>query len=372
VVVWQNNINEVMKRCCETSKDHDFSIGASSSSSSSSGSEVPLSLENQEIISDMILFFNIIFGEGANLPFLMHTVDIKVRPFIDAFMNKLWRTTTPVELLAKFLMELRSLAEAQLNKPIRNVVFSVPVSFSELQKNRIHCACEIANLKVIGLLPLPTAVALWYGVQQLHATPSSHEVMDDESKKIALIFNMDAGYCDVSVIEVEKGKLQVKALTGSTIGGEDLLANMMCYLLPDSEKIFKRHVHWNSDIISMAYLRSRINNVISKLSSQTSVEVNLESIDGLKIQRVVTREEFEEVNKEVFEKCERLIIQCLQDANIEIENINDVIIVGGCCNIPMVKNLVTKICNGKEIYQGMNPLAAAHCGAAIAGAVYLS
>jgi heat shock protein 4 len=156
---------------------------------------------------------------------------------------------------------------------------------------------------------------------------------------------MDAGYCDVSVIEVEKGKLQVKALTGSTIGGEDLLGNMMCYLLPDSEKIFKRHVHWNSDIISMAYLRSRINDVITELSSQTSVEVNLKSIDGLKIQRVVTREEFEEVNIEVFEKCERLIIQCLQDAKIEIENINDVIIVGGCCNIPIVKNLVTKICN---------------------------
>jgi hypothetical protein len=110
-VVWQNNINDVMKRCCETSKDHDFSIGASSSSSSSSGSEVSLSLENQDIISDMYLFFNIIFGERANLPFMMHTLDIKVRPFVDAFMNKLWRTTTAIELLAKFLMELRSLVE---------------------------------------------------------------------------------------------------------------------------------------------------------------------------------------------------------------------------------------------------------------------
>jgi heat shock protein 4 len=370
-VVWQNNINDVMKRCCETSKDHDFSIGASSSSSSSSGSEVSLSLENQDIISDMYLFFNIIFGERANLPFMMHTLDIKVRPFVDAFMNKLWRTTTAIELLAKFLMELRSLVEAQLNRHIKNVVFSVPVSFSELQKNRIHCACEMVDLKVIGLLPLPTAVTWCYAVQQLHATPS-HEVMENEHKKIALIFNMDAGYCDVSVSEVERGKFHIKALIGSTIGREDLLGNMMCYLLPDSEKIFKRNFHWNSDIISMAYFRSRINDVITELSSQTSVEVNLKSVDGLKIQRVVTREEFEEVNKEVFEKCKRLIIQCLQDAKIEVENINDVIIVGECCNIPMVKNLVTKICNGKEIFEGMNPLVAALCGSAMAGAVYLS
>ncbi|PNX84025.1 heat shock protein 70 kDa [Trifolium pratense] len=122
---------------------------------------------------------------------------------------------------------------------------------------------------------------------------------------------------------------------------------MMCHLLPDFEEICKRQVHWNSEIISMAFLRSRIHDVITKLSSETSVEVDLDLGYGLKICKVVTRKEFEEVNKEVFEKCEKLIIQCLQDAKIEAENINDVIIVGGCCNIPRAKNLVTKICNGK-------------------------
>jgi hypothetical protein len=90
-----------MKRCCKTSKDRDLSTGASSSSNNNS-SEVSLSLENEDIISNMILVFNIIFGEGENLPFFMHTVDIKVRPFVDAFMNKLWRNTTAVELLANF------------------------------------------------------------------------------------------------------------------------------------------------------------------------------------------------------------------------------------------------------------------------------
>ncbi|GAU43468.1 hypothetical protein TSUD_141060 [Trifolium subterraneum] len=158
-------------------------------------------------------------------------------------------------------------------------------------------------------------------------------------------------------------------MTGSTIGGEDFLRNMMCHLLPDSERIFKRQFHWNSDIISMAILRSRINDMITKLSSETSVEVDLKSVEGLKIQRVVTRKEFEDVNKDVFEKCENLIIECLKDAKIEAENINDVIIVGGCCNIPRVENLVTNLCNGKDIYKDVNCSNAVLGGAAVAGVV---
>ncbi|WJX86328.1 hypothetical protein P8452_68651 [Trifolium repens] len=349
----QKKINETMKISCETSKNHE-----------ASSTEVSLSLENEITILYMKPFCSIIFGENASFPFLMHTVDIKVRPFAAAFVNKLWKSTTAGELLGKFMIELRYMVETHLNRPIRNVVFTVPVSFSRLQLNWIRCACAMADLKVIRLMPKPTAVALWYMVHQLNSS-----AFDNESMKIALIFNMDAGYCDVSVIEAEKGKFRIKAMTGSTIGGEDLLGNMMCYLLPDFEEIFKRHVHWNSEIISMAFLRSRIHDVITKLSSKTSVEVDLDLGYGLKICKVVTRKEFEEVNKEVFEKCEKLIIQCLQDAKIEVENINDVIIVGGCCNIPRVKNLVTEICNGKEIYKGMNPLNAVLCGAAVAGSV---
>ncbi|XP_045789300.1 heat shock 70 kDa protein 8-like [Trifolium pratense] len=356
--IWTGEMNEMMKKCFETSKDHDFSIGASSSSSSST----EVSLENEK----MNQFFNIIFGESAKLPFLMHTVDIEVHPFVAAFMNKLWKSTTAVELLGKFLTELRLIVETRLNKAIRMVVFTVPVSFSRLQVNRIYDACAMADLKVIKLMPQPIAVALWYVSHQLYG--SSDEVMDNESKKNALVFNMDAGYCDVSVIETERGKLRIKAMTGSTIGVEDLLGNMMCHLLPDSEKIFKRHVHWNSDIISMAYLRSRIHDVITKLSTETSVDVDLESIDGLKIHRVVTRKELEDVNKKLFEKCENLIYECLQDAKIEAENITDIIIVGGCCNIPRVKSLVTEICNGKEIYEGIDPLNAVLYGAVVAGA----
>jgi heat shock protein 4 len=131
-------------------------------------------------------------------------------------------------------------------------------------------------------MPQPTSVALWYAQQQLQ--DFAHDNMDNESMKIALIFNMDAGFCDVAVnAATTNGKWRIKALTGSTIGGEDLLGNMMRHLLPDSENIFKKHVHEDGEIKSMALFRCEIQEAITRLSSQTHVEVDLDLGYGLKI-----------------------------------------------------------------------------------------
>ncbi|CAJ1925521.1 unnamed protein product [Sphenostylis stenocarpa] len=301
---------------------------------------------------------------SKNLPFLVQTLDIGVRPFIAALVNNMWRSTTPEEVLAIFLVELRAMIEAQLKRRIRNVVLTVPVSFSRFQLTRIERACAMAGLHVLRLMPEPTAVALLYAQQQQQ---NAHENMGSGCEKIALIFNMGAGYCDVAVTATAGGVSQIKALAGSTIGGEDLLQNMMRHLLPESGNLFQNHRV--KEIKRMGLLRVATQDAIHQLSSQTSVQVDVDLGDGLKIWKTVDREEFEEVNRKVFEKCESLIIQCLKDAKVEVEDVNDVIVVGGCSYIPRVKNLVANTCKGKELYKGMNPLEAPVCGAALEGAV---
>ncbi|CAL5195891.1 unnamed protein product [Lathyrus oleraceus] len=256
------------------------------------------------------------------------------------------------------------MTEARLKRPIRNVVLTVPVSFSRFQLTRLERACAMASLHILRLMPEPTAVAMLYGQQQLKA---SQESMGSGSEKIALIFNMGAGFCDVAVTATDGGVSQIKALAGSTVGGEDLLQNMMRHLLPDSENIFKSHAV--KQIESMALLRVAAQDAIHQLSSQISVQVDVDLGDGLKVYKVVDRAEFEEVNKEVFEKCESLIIQCLHDAKVEAGDVNDAIIVGGCSYIPKVKNLVTNICKVSEVYKDINPFEGAVCGAAMEGAV---
>lgn len=146
-----------------------------------------------------------------------------------------------------------------------------------------------------------------------------------------------------------------------------MLQNMMFHLLPESENHFQSHEV--SEMKRMGLLRVATQDAIHQLSSQNTVRVDVDLGDDVKICRVVQREEFEEVNRKVFEKCESLIIQCLKDAKVEVQDLNDVIIVGGCSCIPRVKSLLASICGRKELYKGMNPLEAAVCGAAVEGAV---
>lgn len=298
-----------------------------------------------------------------NLPFLVQTLDIGVRPFIAALVNNMWRSTTPEEVLAIFLIELRALAEIQLKRPVSNVVLTIPVSFSRFQLSRIERACAMAGLRVLRLMPEPTAVALLYAQQQQQAV---HENMGSGSEKNALIFNMGAGYCDVAVTATAGGVSQIKALAGMTLGGEDMLQNMMHYLLPEMDNLFSSH--GIEEIRKIGLLRVATQDAIHKLSFQSSVQIDVDLGNGAKICRVVDRDEFEVVNQKVFEKCESLIRQCLQDAKVDLEDVNDVILVGGCSYIPKIKNLLMTLCKG-ELYSQVNPLEAAVCGAALEGAV---
>ncbi|XP_059294235.1 heat shock 70 kDa protein 8 [Lycium ferocissimum] len=301
---------------------------------------------------------------SKSLPFLVETLDIGVRPFIAALVNNMWRSTTPEEVLAIFLIELRAMAEAKLRRPVRNVVLTIPVSFSRFQLTRIERACAMAGLHVLRLMPEPTAVALLYAQQQQQ---SAHENMGSGSEKIALIFNMGAGYCDVAITATAGGVSQIKALAGSTVGGEDLLQNLMHHLLPNMDDLFSSH--GIEDIKRMGLLRVATQDAIHKLSSDTSVPVDVDLGNRTKISEVLQRAEFEEVNKEVFEKCEALIKRCLQAAKLEAEDMHDVIIVGGCSYIPKVRNIVMSMCKREEFYSGMNPMEAAVRGAALEGAV---
>lgn len=302
---------------------------------------------------------------SKTLPFLVQTLDIGVRPFIAALVNNVWKSTTPEEVLAVFLVELRALAEVQLKRAVRNVVLTIPVSFSRFQQTRIERACAMAGLHVHRLMPEPTAVALLYAQQQQQQTV--HENVGSGSEKIALIFNMGAGYCDVVITATAGGVSQIKALSGSTLGGEDILQNIMHHLVLNLDSLYS--THGISEIRSMGLLRIVTQDAIHKLSYQASVAVDVDLGNGVEICRILTRKEFEEVNSKVFEKCESLINQCLYDAKVVAEDLSDVILVGGCSVIPKIRSLVLNICKRQDSYEGMNPLEAAVCGAALEGAV---
>eukprot|EP00252_Welwitschia_mirabilis_P011546 TRINITY_DN2581_c0_g1_i1.p1 TRINITY_DN2581_c0_g1~~TRINITY_DN2581_c0_g1_i1.p1 ORF type:complete len:577 (+),score=101.99 TRINITY_DN2581_c0_g1_i1:293-2023(+) len=299
---------------------------------------------------------------SKKLPFMVQTLDVGVRPFIAALVNELWRSTTPEEVLAILLVELKAMAEVQLQRPVRTVVLTMPVSFSRFQQTRVERACAMAGLHVLRLMPEPTAVALIYAQQQQMASEAH---LGSGTEKLALIFNIGAGYCDVAVTATAGGVSQIRALAGDAIGGEDILQNVMNYVAPDLDPVAKT----KEAVKACAKLRIAAQKAIHALSTQNSASITVDLGNGKNISKLLRREEFEEVNADVFNKCSDLVQRCLNDAQVDVENIVDVVMVGGCSNIPKLKSLILGICKKKKAYENIRPLEGAAYGAALEGAI---
>ncbi|URD85639.1 Hsp70 protein [Musa troglodytarum] len=344
---------------------------------SSGGASNETAYEEKEILSGSAIFnmkrligradTDPIVHASKSLPFVVQTLGIGVKPFIAALVNNVWKSTTPEEVLAIFLVELKTTAEVQLKRLIRNVVLTIPVSFNRFQQIRVERACAMAGLHVLRLMPEPAAVALLYAQQQQQQQQSLHESMGSGCEKVALIFNMGAGYCDVATTATAGGVSQIKAMQGFTLGGEDILKNVLYHLLPNFDSLYS--IRDTNKIRSMGLLRIAAQDAIHKLSTQSSVQINVDLGDGTKVQRVLHQSEFEEVNRNVFEICEKLIKLCLADSKLAPEDINDVILVGGCSRIPKIRSLVLGLCEKEKEYEGMDALEAAVTGAALEGAV---
>ncbi|CAD6210217.1 unnamed protein product [Miscanthus lutarioriparius] len=269
---------------------------------------------------------------SKTLPFLVQTLGIGVRPFIAALVNNMWRSTTPEEVLAIFLLELKALVEMHLKHPVDAE---------------------------------PTAVALLYAQQQQQQL--MHDNMGSGIEKIALIFNMGAGYCDAAVAATAGGVSQIRALSGCTAGGEDILQNIMRHVLPNFDSLYAGQTM--DRIHSMSLLRIETQDAIHKLVNQETVEINIDLGNGHKVSKVLDHSEFEQVNRAIFDKCEKIINQCLVDAKLVPEDINDVILVGGCSKIPRIRSLVLGLCKKEISYKNIDALEAAVSGAALEGAI---
>lgn len=299
-----------------------------------------------------------------NSPFLVETLDIGARPFLAALIDGVWRSTSPEEVLAIVLAELRAMAEAQLGHTVRSAVLTMPASFSRFQKTRLERACAMAGLHVLRLMPEPTAVALLYAQEQQKALQGS---MGSGIEKNVLIFNAGAGFCDVALAATAGGVSQIRAVAGDSVGGDSMIQNLVKYVVND----YRSSAEENAGI-SFATLSTQLRPAASKamhaLSTSQSTVLECE-IGSKRISKTITREEFEHVNADVFRRCEALAVQCVSEAQIHVDSLDDVILVGGCSHVPAIRSVILKVCAGKQFYEGINPTEAAVQGAAMEGAI---
>ncbi|KAK1282248.1 hypothetical protein QJS10_CPB22g01525 [Acorus calamus] len=276
----------------------------------------------------------------------------------DAWVEMNGQQYSPSQIGAFVLTKMKETAESYLGKSVKNAVITVPAYFNDAQRQATKDAGRIAGLDVLRIINEPTAAALSYG-------------MNNKEGLIA-VFDLGGGTFDVSILEISNGVFEVKATNGDTfLGGEDFDSALLDYLVSEFKRM--ESIDLSKDRLALQRLREAAEKAKVELSSTTQTEINLPFItadaSGAKHFNItLTRSKFEALVGHLLERTQAPCKNCLKDAGISAEEVDEVLLVGGMTRVPKVQQIVERIF-GKVPSKGVNPDEAVAMGAAIQGGI---
>ena len=279
------------------------------------------------------------------------TVNIKIRD----------REFTPQEISAMILQKLKADAEAYLGEAINEAVITVPAYFTDAQRQATKDAGMIAGLEVLRIINEPTAAALAYGLDK-----------QNEDQHI-LVFDLGGGTFDVSILQLGKGVFEVKATAGNNhLGGDDFDNLLVRWLVENFQS--QENIELSSDRMAIQRLREAAEKAKIELSSMISTSINLPFIAADEtspkhLELELTRAKFEELTRELVEKTLGPVQQSLKDSELQPNDIDRVVLVGGSTRIPAVQELISRFFSAGQIDRSVNPDEAVALGAAIQAGV---
>ncbi|KAK3151199.1 hypothetical protein QOZ80_3AG0242940 [Eleusine coracana subsp. coracana] len=289
------------------------------------------------------------------------------RPMITVQNKGEERQFTSEEISAVILTKMKETAEVYLGTTVKNAVITVPVYFSNSQRQATMDAGAIAGLNVMQIINEPTAAAIAYGLEKM---PVSNE------GRMVLVFDLGGGTFDVSLLsidpglDIDMGLFEVKAVAGDThLGRADFDNEMVKFFL---REFIRKHrkTDIRSNLRALRRLRSACERAKRILSSSTETIIEVDSLhDGIDFYTTISRSRFEELNKGLFSSCMEALEKCLRDANVDKCQVHDVVLVGGSTRIPKVQVMLHEFFDGKELCRSMNPDEAVAYGAAIEASI---
>jgi molecular chaperone DnaK len=272
------------------------------------------------------------------------------------------RKYTSQEISAMILQKMKKTAEDYLGSEVTQAVITVPAYFNDAQRQATKEAGEIAGLKVMRIINEPTAAALAYGLDKKH-----------KDMKI-VVFDCGGGTHDVSVLELGDGVFEVKATDGDThLGGDDFDQVIIDWLAEEFKKDEGAGIDLRKDPMALQRLKEAAEKAKIELSSSNQTEINLPYImpvDGIPkhLVRSLSKAKFESLVESLIKRTIDPCRTALQKAGYTVNDIDEVILVGGSTRIPAIQEAVQKFF-GKSPSKGVNPDEVVAVGAAIQGGV---
>ncbi len=265
----------------------------------------------------------------------------------------------PEEISAMILSKMIDDAEVYLSQKIEKAVITVPAYFSDSQRQATKDAGEIAGLDVLRIVNEPTASALAYGLDKTEA-------------ERVLVFDLGGGTFDVSILELDGGLFKVIATSGNNLlGGDDFDQKIIDWMVVEFKK--KEGIDLSKDPKVVQRLKDAAEEAKMELTSKLKTNISLPYITadatGPKhLDLELSRAKFEDMSKDLVEKCAGPSRQAMKDAKIKASDLDQVILVGGATRMPMIRDMAKDLFE-KEPHKGVAPEEVVALGAAVQAAV---
>ena len=265
----------------------------------------------------------------------------------------------PQEISAIILQNLKKTAEEYLGETVTDAVITVPAYFNDAQRNATKEAGEIAGLNVLRIINEPTAASLAYGLE------------DNKDKKV-VVYDLGGGTFDVSILEMGDGVFEVLSTNGDThLGGDNFDEVIMDWIIDEFKK--ENGMDISKDPMALQRIKESAEKAKVELSSSSSTEINLpyltaDSSGPKHLVMTLSRSKFENMVSSLVKRSMDPCTKALKDAKLTINDIDEVILVGGSTRIPIIQKSVEDFFNRKPS-KGVNPDEVVAMGAAIQGGV---
>ncbi|MFW5876823.1 MAG: molecular chaperone DnaK [Myxococcota bacterium] len=267
------------------------------------------------------------------------------------------------EISAMILQEMKMIAEDYLGQEVQKAVVTVPAYFNDNQRQATKDGGAIAGLDVIRIINEPTAAALAYGFGK-------------NIDRTVAIYDLGGGTFDISILEISTtGVFKVISTAGDTfLGGEDFDQRIIDWLVQGFRD--EHDIDLRQDRMALQRLKDAAEKAKCELSAVGETEVNLPFIissarnEALHLQRLVTREQLEELTDDLVQRTVEISEATLEEAGLEKDEIEDVILVGGMTRMPAVQKAVTQFFE-REPCKGVHPDEVVALGAGIQGAALM-